>query len=311
MEKIDMKKYTDIIVTVFLLFCIPVMLTAQGKIKTMIVTGQDNSHWWEGGSDAIQMILDNSDLFTVDIHKTPDWGEDIKTYNPDFKKYDLVIINYAGNTWSESTRKNFEEYVSNGGGVVIVHSAITRMADWKAYNEMVGMAGWNGRNEKSGSYIYWKDGHVVYDDTPGSAGNHGLQHQSTITHRITDHPILKDLPSVWTHFKDEVYVRMRGPGKNMEILATTYEDMGNNLGKQHVPVLWTVRYGKGRVFVTLLGHAGNDPKLRYSMECAGFQITLLRGSEWAATGKVIQKAPEDFPREGIISLRKEFTERQR
>ena len=308
MGELVMKKHTVIILTIFMCFSFSAMLTAQKKIKTMIVTGQDKSHWWEGGSDAIRMILGNSDMFIVDIHTTPDWEEDINVYNPDFNKYDLVIINYAGNTWSESTRKNFEEYVSKGGGVVIVHSAITRMADWKAFDEMVGMAGWNGRNEKSGPYIYWKDGRKVYDDTPGSAGYHGLQHQSTITHRAIEHPVLKDLPPVWTHFKDEIYVRMRGPGKNMEILATTYEDMGNNLGKQHVPILWTVRYGKGRVFVTLLGHAGNDPEMRYSMECSGFQITLLRGSEWAATGQVTQKPPEDFPGEGIISLRKEFKE---
>ena len=308
MGELVMKKHTVIILTIFMCFSFSAMLTAQKKIKTMIVTGQDKSHWWEGGSDAIRMILGNSDMFIVDIHTTPDWEEDINVYNPDFNKYDLVIINYAGNTWSESTRKNFEEYVSKGGGVVIVHSAITRMADWKAFDEMVGMAGWNGRNEKSGPYIYWKDGRKVYDDTPGSAGYHGLQHQSTITHRAIEHPVLKDLPPVWTHFKDEIYVRMRGPGKNMEILATTYEDMGNNLGKQHVPILWTVRYGKGRVFVTLLGHAGNDPEMRYSMECSGFQITLLRGSEWAAKGQVTQKPPEDFPGEGIISLRKEFKE---
>ena len=303
-----MKKYTGIIVTIFLSFSLSAMITAQEKIKTMIVTGQDGSHWWEGGSDAIKMILENSDLFTVDILKTPDRSEDIGVYNPDFSKYDLVVINYAGKTWSESTRKKFEEYVSNGGGVVVVHSSITQMADWQAYNEIVGMAGWNGRDEKSGPFIYWKDGQIVYDHTPGSAGYHGLQHISTITHRAVEHPVLKDLSPVWTHFKDEVYVRMRGPGKNMEILATTYEDMGDMLGKQHAPLLWTVRYGKGRVFVTLLGHAGNDPNMRYSMECAGFQITLLRGAEWAATGQVTQKAPVDFPGEGIISLRKEFME---
>ncbi|MDR0738130.1 MAG: ThuA domain-containing protein, partial [Prevotellaceae bacterium] len=71
------------------------------KIKTMIVTGQDGSHWWQGGSEAIKMILENSELFTVDILVTPSWGEDMTAYNPDFFSYDLVVIHYGGTTWAE------------------------------------------------------------------------------------------------------------------------------------------------------------------------------------------------------------------
>ncbi|MDG2186466.1 MAG: ThuA domain-containing protein, partial [Mariniblastus sp.] len=33
----------------------------------------------------------------------------------------------------------------------------------------------------------------------------------------------------------------------------------------------------------------------YSMECVGFITTFTRGSEWAATGKVTQGVPKDFP----------------
>ncbi len=281
-------------------------IMAQDKIKAMIVTGMDGSHWWQGGSDAIKMIMENSGLFTVDIHVTPTWGEDMSTYNPDFHKYDLVVINYGGTTWAEATRKNFEKFVSNGGGVVIVHSSVVPMDDWKEYNVMIGMGAWNGRNEKDGPYIYWQDGRTVYDYSPGWAGYHGLQHASTITTRSPEHPIMEGLPTVWEHFKDEIYARLRGPGRNMEILATTYEDAGGGRGGRHEPMLWTVNYGKGKVFVTLLGHAGNDPELRYAMECTGFQVTLLRGAEWAARGQVSQPVPKDFPSEGIMTLRKDF-----
>jgi uncharacterized protein len=48
----------------------------------------------------------------------------------------------------------------------------------------------------------------------------------------------------------------------------------------HQLVLWTVDYGRGRVFVTALGH---DPE---SMTSAGFVVTFTRGTEWAATGAV-------------------------
>jgi len=301
-----MKTIFKTVILFLLCFSITSNIVAQNKIKTMIVTGQDGSHWWRGGSEAIKMILENSNLFTVDIHITPDWNEDISTFNPDFKKYDLVVINYGGTTWAEATRTKFEKYVSEGGGVVIIHSSVVGMDDWKGYNEMIGLGAWNGRNEKDGPYVYWSNGQFVYDYSPGWAGYHGLQHPSTIIHRNPEHPILKGLPEEWDHFKDEIYARLRGPAQHMDILATTYEDAGNEQGARHEPILWTVKYGKGNIFVTLLGHAGNDPELRYAMECTGFQVTLLRGAEWAATGNVTQKVPKDFPNKGMITLRKEF-----
>lgn len=283
----------------------PPAVMAQKKIRTMIATGQDGSHWWQGGSDVIKMILENSELFTVDILTTPDWDGDMSLFNPDFKKYDLVVINYGGHTWVEKTRKNFEKYVSEGG-VVVVHSSVVPMDDWKEYNEMIGLGAWNQRDEKAGPYVYWQDDRFVYDYSPGWAGYHALQHPFTITHRNPEHPILKGLPVVWDHFKDELYAKLRGPAKNMEILATTYDDPALAGSGRHEPMLWTVNYGKGKVFVTLMGHAGNDPELRYAMECTGFQVTLLRGAEWAATGQVTQEVPKDFPSAGVITLRKDF-----
>lgn len=301
-----MKKYIETIAIILLAFAISPQIAAQKKIKAMIVTGQDGSHWWKGGSEAIKLIMENSNLFTVDIHLTPTRGQDMSSYHPDFKKYDLVVINYGGDTWAEPARKSFEKYVADGGGVVIIHSSVVPMDDWKEYNEMIGLGAWNGRNEKDGPYVYWKDGRTVYDYSPGNAGYHGLQHPSTITHRNPEHPILKGLPNVWEHFKDEIYARLRGPGKNMEILATTYEGPEGSDAARDEPMLWTVNWGKGKIFVTLLGHAGNDPELRYAMECTGYQVTLLRGAEWAATGQVTQEVPKDFPAEGVITLRKEF-----
>jgi len=33
-------------------------------------------------------------------------------------------------------------------------------------------------------------------------------------------------------------------------------------------------------------------------------VTLQRGAEWAATGKVTQKVPDDFPTADKVSIRK-------
>jgi type 1 glutamine amidotransferase len=54
-------------------------------------------------------------------------------------------------------------------------------------------------------------------------------------------------------------------------------------------MIWTVDYGKGRVFHTPMGHDVN------AMKCVGFAATVSRGTEWAATGRVTISIPQDFP----------------
>ncbi|HEX2474179.1 MAG TPA: ThuA domain-containing protein, partial [Lacipirellulaceae bacterium] len=75
----------------------------------------------------------------------------------------------------------------------------------------------------------------------------------------------------------------------LHILATAYSSPQYEGTNRHEPMLMTLQYGNGRVFHTVLGHAD------YSMKCVGFATTLVRGAEWAATGKVTIPVPEDFP----------------
>ena len=56
-------------------------------------------------------------------------------------------------------------------------------------------------------------------------------------------------------------------------------------------------YGKGRIFHTTLGHDVN------ALSCVGFIVTFQRGAEWAATGKVTQKVPANFPTADSVSYR--------
>ena len=97
---------------------------AQKKvIKTMMIAGQDGSHYWRGACEAMKQILENSGMFKVDFVFTPDFGGDINTFKPDFAKYNLVVVNYGGEVWPEPVQKAFENYVADGGGVVIIHSS--------------------------------------------------------------------------------------------------------------------------------------------------------------------------------------------
>lgn len=118
-----------------------------------------------------------------------------------------------------------------------------------------------------------------------------------MTTRDAGHPVMKGLPAVWLHAGDELYANLRGPGQNMTVLGTAYSDPANQGTGKDEPILMAVSYGKGRIFHTTMGH--DIPAL----SCAGFIVTLQRGTEWAATGKVTQKVPADFPTADKVSTR--------
>jgi type 1 glutamine amidotransferase len=162
---------------------------------------------------------------------------------------------------------------------------------------MIGIGGWRGRNEKSGPLWYFKDGKLVSDNSPGNAGSHGNRIPYRITVQDAGHPITRGLPKVWMHQGDELYARMRGPGKNMTVLATAYSDSANRGTGNEEPGLIVLSYGKGRIFHSIFGH---DVCALSSVDAV---VTLQRGTEWAATGKVTQKVPATFPTPNTVSYR--------
>src|SRR3954454_569504 len=96
------------------------------------------------------------------------------------------------------------------------------------------------------------------------------------------------MPTEWLHAQDELYDNLRGPIQNVHRLATALAPSGKGTGVQE-PMIFTIEYGKGRVFHTPMGHDVNG------MRCVGFIATLQRGTEWAATGNVTLPLPPNFP----------------
>lgn len=280
-------------------------LSAKKPIRTLVITGQNN-HNWQVSHVVFKQILEHSGLFAVDFAVSPEKGKDMSGFVLDFSPYQLVVLDYNGDAWPEETNRRFLSFVENGGGVVVYHAADNAFPAWKEYNQIIALGGWEGRNEQSGPYVYWQNGRLVKDSSPGAGGSHGRQHTYVLNGRDMDHPITKGLPQKWLHAQDELYDRMRGPGDIANILYTAYSDKETGGSGREEPLLFTVHYGKGRIFHTMLGHAGATTENNPAMQCTGFQVTFLRGAEWAATGKVTQKLPKDFPIEAMISYRKEY-----
>jgi type 1 glutamine amidotransferase len=104
-----------------------------------------------------------------------------------------------------------------------------------------------------------------------------------------NHPVTKGLPSVWMHQGDELYANLKGPGENMNVLVTAYSDPENRGTGFYEPQMMALSYGKGRIFHSTPGHNV------IAMASVDYIVLLHRGTEWAATGKVTQKVPADFP----------------
>ncbi len=290
---------------------------ADNPIRVLIIDGQNN-HQWAITTPMLKRILEETGRFTVEVTTTPPAKPAAKRlpakataeqkaeneakakelaaaqaahaataparwakWRPRFSDYGVVLSNYNGERWPGEVEAAFVAFVKNGGGFVCYHAANNSFPDWPEYNEMIGLGGWGGRNEKSGPYLRLRALGWIKDPTPGPGGGHGAQHEFMIDIRAGKHPIVQGLPPHWMHSKDELYHGLRGPADNITVLGSALSDRT----KEHEPMLMALPYGQGRVFHTTLGHYVE------AVNGVGFQVTLQRGVEWAATGQVTIPAP--------------------
>ena len=307
-----MRSYSSSIVPLLLLIPIIGVATAmppsaQTRIRVMILTGQSNQyHNWAVSSADIKRMLDDTGRFETTVVTSPTKGQDMSAFKPSFAGYGAVVMDYEGDDWPEPTRVAFVEYVRSGGGLVLVHAADNAFPKWAEFLEISGVGGWGGRDEKWGPKVRWRDGAMVLDaKTPGNA-THPAKHDFRVVTRTPEHPIMKGLPAEWLQANDEIYSQLRGPAKNLQVLATASADQAKGGTGEHEPMFMTIQYGKGRVFHNTLGHVGpTDTTPPPSLRSIGYIVSLQRGTEWAATGAVTQKVPADFPTAAQISLRKQ------
>lgn len=283
------------------LFLLALHSGAATPIAVMILDGESAAayHDWQLVTPVLKKMLEETGLFAVTVVTAPPTNKDFAIFEPEFSKYQVVVMNYDApdERWPVALKASFEQYMMNGGGLVAVHAADNAFPGWQAFNEMIGVGGWRDRTDQSGPYWYYLDGKLLSDPAPGRAGRHGRRVPFEVTVRDATHPITKGLPRIWMHQGDELYAALRGPGRNMTVLATAYSDPANAGTGRDEPQLMVLRYGKGRVFHTTMGHDIN------ALSSVDFVVTLQRAAEWVATGNVTQKIPATFPTADTVSYR--------
>jgi uncharacterized protein len=269
----------------------------------------------------------NTGRFTVDVSTTPAEGApdaEWDAWRPAFGSYEVVVTGYKGKMWPTGVRSSLEDYVGQGGGLVLIHATLATFVtpnllpgeqEWSAFSAMMAR-GWRPFFLGSRLTVDDASGEVnVFPPPAGGSSGHGIQHSFVVKSRRPAHPILAGLPAEWLHGKDELYHAMRGPGPavGIDVLASAFSDPATAGTGQHEPMLWETRFGLGRVVTTVMGHrwfgngygapgsvAENGPD---ALNCVGLQTLIARSAEWAAGADVTVPVPAAFPSPLAVSLR--------
>jgi type 1 glutamine amidotransferase len=218
----------------------------------LLLSGRNN-HEWQQTTPFLEKLFSQSGLFSVCVTERPDTLK-----MNDFKKYDVVLSNW--NSWPENdlrwpaeTENALLQFIKNGGGFVTFHASTSAFYKWPEFQE-ISTAAW------------------IMDTT-----SHGKVSETNVSRINKKHPVTAGIgdfiifDELWVNGKSNPKFETLGFASNNE----------NSAGRQ--PAIFVADYGKGRIFHTILGH---DVK---AMENEGFQSLMIRGTEWAATGKVSNK----------------------
>jgi uncharacterized protein len=257
----------------------------EDRLNILIISGRNSyEHDWTGVNNLLRHQLQSTGRFDVRVTEDFDHGTFAQ-----LKKYDVVLLNYSSrwnysdpqqHIWSPQAFEALYQYVREGGGLVAYHSSFTWGRDIPEYKRLVGATMQPGFSRRSPPDSFMVE---LID---------------------REHPVTKGLRRFHWTFTEDMYTNMVfAPDAKVKVLATAYDDAAayaperagpkypaeaytpeklkamKGINASH-PQVWVQDYGKGRVFSITLGH-GPDT-LAYD----GVKTLLMRGAEWAATGKV-------------------------
>lgn len=272
---------------------------ASAQTKVLIVDGFSN-HDWKQTSNLTKRILEESGLFKVDISTMED-----SAWQPAFKQYAVVIqnTNNVFNTairWPRRVELALEDYVKNGGSLYVLHSGNNAFPHWKEYDKMIGL-GW--RPKTTGFALEIDSNRKIVRIPPGEGDGTGHGNRfNAVIQILNRHPVNKGYPDQWKTASTEVYNYPRGQAEHITVLSYAYDSSATH---KMWPVEWVVKYGRGHVYSSSMGHLWKGEVYPLSFRCIGFQTTMIRVAEWLATGKVTYPVPANFPTAERVSLRDE------
>ncbi len=233
-------------------------------LRVLVFSGLNN-HDWKSTTPVLLDALKKCGRFGV-VDVTDDPG---KCDAAQLARYDVIVSNWTpyprtAREWSGATEKAFLDFVRNGGGFLVIHAAACTYQEWPEFQKVIGLT--------------WQ------------ADKTSHTHYSTFKVGVKDakHPIVRGLTDFYT--TDELYQNMVCLTDNpFKVVFDAYSAKSVNGTEKNEPMLITMQYGKGRAVNLMLGH--DAPAMRN----VGFQTLLLRGTEWAASGRVTIPAPKDWP----------------
>jgi type 1 glutamine amidotransferase len=237
-----------------------------GPIPALLITGQSDlpHHRWQETTACLRETL--SGRFDLRVTEEPRGLTAAALAG-----YAVVVLNYNGPRLPRTAEEALEAFVRNGGGLASFHQG--------SYGTFFGMEEREGR---------WRDGppgagwsayqQMIGVTWPAADLGHARRGVFTVEWKDAAHPVPRGLPASFVA-NDELYHKLR-LAPSVEVLADALSPPDQGGTGRREPLIWTHRYGKGRIFFTTLGH---DAMAWYQQ---GLRQAFARGVEWAARGEV-------------------------
>ncbi|MFA6561384.1 MAG: ThuA domain-containing protein [Verrucomicrobiia bacterium] len=236
--------------------------SGKSQARILVLTGNEYpGHKWQETAPWIAKFLKVDPRLTVDLNTDPAF-----LASPEIAKYDAIVSNYLN--WQspdpgEKARENLKTFIAGGKGLVLVHNAVAAFGDQRVMRD-----GKFVRIEECG----WPEVREIFGRAWNPNRLHGHDPCGPFRVEITgdNHPITKGMKSFET--TDELYTCLFTDGRPVEVLAKAT----SKVEKKDHPMVLVNHYGRGRVFLCLLGH---DVQ---ALSVAPVQELYRRGTAWAA-----------------------------